>query len=406
MDIGKLWKERAHFFWGEVLPYFRYVASSGLAAFLIILFIVSTHYYANLLEQLPENFPVNWIALICLLPVLTLSPIRTFFKPADIIFLLPAEHRMKPYIQNTMIFSLVVQSVFTTVIWFVIWPMYRVSMGANGDIFFVLLFVLLVMKWTNLYGHWQEEQFQERNHRTLYTLLLRWVLTAVLLYLLFTFTLMKVVFITALVLLTYIISLRLPSKFMIHWDHLIKIEQQQRAKYYVFLSWFVDVPELHSRVSARRIISKISNMLAFTQQNTFRYLYLKTFIRSEIFGIILRLTFVGATIIFFLPQGVLKIGFFLFFIYLIGVQLSALEQHHRYTFWIHVYPLAKEERINSVLHVIIRIHMVIVLLLFLVVFFTMTIKLNAIYLFIGTIMLFTMYHYRLRKNLGRRGMDG
>lgn len=404
MDTGKLWKERARFFWGEVLPYFRYVASSGLAAFLIILFIVSTHYYANLLEHLPENFPVNWIALIGLLPVLILSPIRTFIKPADIIFLLPAEHKMKPYIQKTMVVSYVVQSFFTAVIWFVIWPLYRVSMGVGGDIFLILLFVLLIMKWTNLYSHWQEQQFQEPVRRKLYTLL-RWVLTALLLYLLFSFTLIKGILITALVLLTYIISLRLPAKFMLHWDNLIAIEKQQRAKYYVFLSWFVDVPELQSRISARHIISRSTDMFAFKQGNTFRYLYVKTFVRSDIFGIILRLIGIGAIIIYFLPQEILKVSFFVFFIYLIGVQLSALEQHHRYMFWIHVYPLGREERVNSVLYVIIRVHIVIALFLFLIIFLTMTVKLYAVYVLLLTTSLFTMYHLKLRRNLKRRSMD-
>lgn len=404
MDTGKLWKDRARFFWGEVLPYFRYVASSGLAAFLFILFIVSTHYYSNLLENLPENFPTRWIALVCLLPVLALSPIRTFFKPADIIFLLPAEHKMKPYIQKTMIVSMIIQSFFTTVIWFVVWPLYRISMGVGGEVFLMILFVLLVMKWTNLYGYWQEQQFQDPIQRKLYTLL-RWVLTALLLYLLFSFTLIKGIFITALVLLTYIISLRLPSRFMMHWDYLIGIERQQKAKYYMFLSWFVDVPELQNRVSARRIISGITNMLAFNQRNTFRYLYLKTLIRSDIFGIILRLIWIGAIIIYFLPQEILKVSFFIFFIYLIGVQLSALEQHHRYMFWIQVYPLGREERVNSVLYVVSRVHIIITLLLFFIVFLTMTIKLNALYVLFLSAGLFFMYHLKLRKSLKRRGTE-
>lgn len=404
MDTKRLWNNRTASFWGEILPHLRYVLSSGLAAFMVILFIVSTHYYAHFINHFPNDFPANWVIAIILLPIITLSPIRTFFKPADIIYLLPAETKMKSYLQRSFNFSFALQSVLAAVVWFIAWPMYRESTDANGLVFLLVLFILLVMKWINLYGRWHEMQFQENAHRR-YFAFLRWVLNAVSLYVLFTFVFWKAGIFIALALLTYALSLRLPSKHVIHWEYLIELEKQQRARYYQFLSWFVDMPEHQNQVHPRLLFSKVTKFLSFQQQSTYRYLYLKTWIRSDLFGIAIRLIVVGIIMIYLLPQDLLKAILFIFFVYLIGVQLSALAYYHRYVFWIHVYPLTEDTRVKSVLQVIFGVHIMALHLLYFPFLLTFSSMKYAIGTYIFGIIILYIHYLKLQKNLRRKSDD-
>lgn len=403
IDAKGLWRKRAIIFWSSIFPYLRYVISSGLAIFLFVFTIISIHYYAELLQQLPERFPVNWIAVFCLLPALAFNPIRTYLKRADIIFLLPAEFKLKAYFGQAMSFSLIMQSVIVAFVWLVIWPLYRVSEGANPGLLVLILVLLFVIKWTSLLGHWQELQLQERSHRTSYVLL-RWLMTGALLYILFTFNPFKAAIVIALSLLAYIASLRLSAKFAINWDHLIAVEEQQHAKYYSFLSWFVDTPQYQSKIHSRPLLSRLTNLLDFKQKNTYRFLYLKTFLRTDVYSVVLRLTLIGIAIVYLLENDILKGALFVLFGYIIGVQLSALEQHHRYSFWLQIYPLRREERINSVTAVIVRLHLIIYVLLYGAVLLSMGTEPTVLYVLAIGAVCFVAQYLRLKSSLKRKNM--
>lgn len=402
IEDGTLWRKRAGLFWREILPYFRYVISSGLALVLLILFIVTVHYYAKLIDHIPANFPVNWIAVAVLLPTLAFSPVRTYFRRADIVFLLPAEHRLKRYISRTLLLSLIVQSLFTLLVWLAIWPLYRVTEGAGTSVFVLLLAVLLVMKSTNIYGRWQEQQMQYERTRTL-MMTVRWIAVGALLYILFTYPPLQAMIVIGLALLAYIFALRLPAKFNLNWEQLIKIEEQQQAKYYAFLSWFIDVPQYERKTVQRRYLNWASNMLKFQQSNAFRYLYLKTFLRSDLFSMVVRLTVIGLIAIFFVENELVKGFLFLFFSYVIGVQLATLEQHHRYSFWLQVYPLRNEVRLQAVLNLVRTIHAVAMLLLYAVALLSLGFVLMSFYILVVGIILWFGYHIkrkRARMNVG------
>ncbi len=398
MDMKKLWKSRASTFWGEVIPYFKYVASSGLAAFMFIFFILSIRYYALFLNALPENFPVHLVALGLLLPALVLCPIRTYMKPADIIFLLPAETQMSGYINVSKKVSYLIQFLILSFLWVALWPLYRASQLAEGALFFIILFILLITKWTNIYGYWQELQFQNQHHRTFYVIF-RVLLTIIILYMLFTYHFIApVVIISAVLMLIYIGALKWPTRFIIHWERLIDLEKKKRGQYYTFLSWFVEVPEILSKVHRRSLLSKTTNWISFRQSNTYLYLYLKTFIRSDMLGMVTRLTILGAVIIFFLHNDYFKLAVFIFFIYLTGVQLSALVQAHQYMFWTQIYPISVKERRLSVYKLIRSIHIHVLILLSIVLAFTMSEKIYAL----GTIlciMILFIFHYFKKSRL-------
>lgn len=397
MDTGELRRKRAALFWRAILPYLKYVVSSGLAAFLFIAFIIFTHYYAGLIERLPAQLPVDLIAWALLCPVMIIHPIRTYLQSADIIFLLPAEHRLHDYFKLSLRRSLVLQSVITAVIWLAVWPLYRAGMEVTGSVFWLILFMLLVMKGVNLYGRWQELQLVAQTVRRRFVLL-RILLQAVLLYVMLAAHGPLAILIIAAILIIYLLLLRQPAKFNLNWELLISKEQLQSAKYYTFLSWFVDIPEMKKRVHHRHGLSHLTKLLAFKQRNAYRFLYLKTLIRSEIPGMVLRFLLLGMVMIALLPQVILKAVIFLCFVYFIGVQLSALEQYHRYSIWIHLYPLPSVQRIQSVVAVVAWVQLMLLMLLSIPLWYTLSSPMHALYTLLAGLALFIIQQIQLRRS--------
>lgn len=400
IEDGTLWRRRAGIFWREILPYFRYVASSGLALFLFVLFIITVNYYAKFIDNIPEHFPVHWIAVAALLPTLAFAPVRTFFRQADIVFLLPAEHRLQRYISHAFWLSLIVQSIWTLVVWLAVWPLYRVTEGVGTSVFVLLLALLLIMKWTNLYGRWQEQQMQYERTRVA-MMSVRWFANAALLYVLFMYEHLPAFIVIGLALLTYVFALRLPAKFVLNWGQLIKVEEQQRAKYYTFLSWFIDMPQYERKLVQRRYLNWAFNMIRFQQSNAYHYLYFKTFLRSDLFSIVVRLAIIGFIAIFFVEHELVKGFLFICFSYVIGVQLATLEQHHRYSFWVQIYPLHDDARRKSVLKLVRTIHAVAMGWLFVAVLSSLGLAWVALYVLGAGIVLWFAYHIkRARMNVG------
>ncbi|HEY0828667.1 MAG TPA: ABC transporter permease [Bacilli bacterium] len=369
MEMKQMWMKRATQFWMSILPYFRYVIQSGFLIFLILGSIVFSVLYAQWLQQLPDNFQGKWIVALALIPVLAASPVRTFLKKADLVYLLPLESKMGGYTRSSLVYSFVFQSVLVCLVFFVALPLY--VPGDNIAPVLGLLFFVLLIKSVNLYGSWQEKKFSMTSSRRIYTLL-RWAGTSGLILLILWFPLQQAGLILLLVLFTYVVSLQLPSRYNIRWELLVQLEQHALSRWYYFISWFVDIPERPAQISRRPLISRLTNVVPFLQSHTYRYLYLKSFVRTELYGIVLRLTLIGMIVISAVENDVVKGFIFLLFVYFCGVQLSALKQQHRYVFWVNIYPLPLSGREPSAVSVIFRLHLVVVLLLSVPIFITMS----------------------------------
>jgi ABC-2 type transport system permease protein len=102
-------------------------------------------------------------------------------------------------------------------------------------------------------------------------------------------------------------------------------------------------------VRRRRWLAAVGRRLAVRQDNTFAYLYEKSLLRSELFGIYGRMCLVGVVLIWLLSDLWLK-SLFLVGIPLLGlVQLSTLADAHRYTFWLELYPVPRQQQASAVL---------------------------------------------------------
>ncbi|MDP5272631.1 ABC transporter permease [Chengkuizengella axinellae] len=396
--MNDLWNKRVMEFWKEVAPYLKFVLNGGLIAFIVISFSIGSIYYRRFLENPPPDFPIHFLLTCIMLLFIALNPIRTYLREADLIYLVPAEHQMNKYFNKSITASFITQGSVLTFIWILLYPLYLVTNETNSMTFFIFLLMLFIFKWILMLGNWQEQQFQSNVHRKIYSVL-RWLISFVVLYVLLTFNSFKGFVFIGIVLMTYFISFRLIPSYMIHWNRLIFVEQQHKARIYAFLSWFVDVPQLSKRVKHRKMLSRSIKLVPFQQENTYLYLYFVTWIRSDLFGMIVRMTLVGIVLVTFLSIVWMKYFIFIAVVYLSGLQILSLRHYHQNMFWVNIYPLPKELRIEGVLKNSFRIHIIIILIISIPFILTITNLILGFVLLALSILLSKIYHRSLGKKL-------
>src|SRR5699024_11235734 len=108
-DSIQFFKERFKEHLKELNRYLRYIFNGHIAFAMFFFISVFAVYYQQLLQKLPENFPVALVVGIIFGLVVSHSPIRTLLKEPDLIFLTVAENKMRHYFRRTIVYSFIVQ---------------------------------------------------------------------------------------------------------------------------------------------------------------------------------------------------------------------------------------------------------------------------------------------------------
>ena len=349
MDVRILWKRRLASFAKEAAGYSRYIANSGSIAFLIFAFIGGAIYYNQLLQSIPPDLPVEWGMAILFAFLIASGKIRTFIKEGDRVFVLPAEKDMGPYFKGAIGYSAIVQSIILFLLLLLAWPLYRHCMGEDTLPFLQVIFTLIVLKVANILAVWQELKIDHRGMKVFHKVIRMLVLVPIL-YFYFSWG-MNFVLAGAIVALLFVSLVYYRSIFgkrLLRWDDLIQEEKKAMSRFYRFMNGFIDVPGVSVSVHRRSWLSGITNRLSFSQENTYTYLILKSFIRSDLSGIILRMAILGLAVIIFIPGDLGKGTAYGIFLYLVGVQLIALRQIHAHVFWFFLYPVDARQRIEAI----------------------------------------------------------
>jgi ABC-2 type transport system permease protein len=349
--IEKLWFDRLRSFWIEAMQYGSYVARSGFLAFLFGGFIVGIYFYNKTLETLTDSFPYAWITTPVLLAALAISPIRTFLKKADTIFLLPAEGKMDAYFRKSRIYSFLLQAIIVVIACLAVWPLYRHCLGVRTESLLLYLIFLLCTKALQIFSSWNEGRLVFKRPRTQIQIL-RWSFSILVVYVLFGYGLILAAILLLLACCVILLLFKRASLHAIPWDYLIQAEQKHQAAHYLFFSWFVDVPQRATQVKHRILLSKWTRLYDFKPSNTYLYLYTKALLRSELFSILLRVTLLGILLLVVITNDTARAFIYIMIIYISSIQISSLEQQHRYAFWLHLYPLQQEWQVKALSKII------------------------------------------------------
>jgi ABC-2 type transport system permease protein len=351
-----LWKERFATFAKETGSYLRYIFNGHLVIVLLFLIGSAAFYYQEWIKTLDPNFPAGWVMALLLAAILTYSPIQTFLTEADKIFLLPLETRLADYFRKSVIFSLTLQSYLLLIMLAVLMPLHVKIHGANFKSFFILLAVLILLKWINLLIRWRVQYYIETSAKVADSLV-RYCINAVLLYFVFSGAqLFFAAFPSIMLLLLYGYYKKQTSNKGLKWEQLIEDEEKRMNSFYRIANLFTDVPKLRDRTKRRKWLDWLFNAIPYRQELTFSHLYVRTFARAgDYFGLLIRLTVIGGAALYFFTYGPGQIVIAILFLYLTGFQLLPLWNHHQNKLWINLYPVQESARKKSFTSLLLRI---------------------------------------------------
>lgn len=346
--LETLLRERSRRFAREIRPYVFYALQSGTMAF-ALLFMAGLFVYQQLLAEAPPGFPFALLASVALMAALSRVSIRTYLKEADQLYLLPLESEMQGCIRQALKRAYIRQAFLLTAVLAAVWPMIRATDAQAGwRKFAVLLVMLLLLLGSQLHARWTELSQSEESVRRWLTAL-RWIVSWASAYFLVAFPLWLGVFIVAAGTAGYVLLLRfVPGQKTIPWLALIAEERRQQAAMFRFLNQFVDVPSLRSKPRALPAPPRLAEWLGFRPQRTYVFVYFLVWLRSEWFGISLRLTAIGVFLVAISGGGLSALLLFALFAVLIAMQLKELEGVYRNYEWTRMYPLPTGLRDSSV----------------------------------------------------------
>ena len=244
MNSQQFWKNRFVEYMKEMQKYLRYIFNGHLVFVMVLVLGGGAYYYSDWVKTLESDFPVALIMAIILALLVTRSPIHTFLKEADMVFILPLETQLKSYFNRSILLSLVMQGYVLLVVLAVLMPMYAKVTGANLNDFIGLFILLLIMKFLNLYISWYVLKYQEI-FTSRVDLFIRFFINGVLLFLVINQSMILLPILTLLVLIGLFFYYRVATRQKIlKWDRLIALEKKRLLSFYRIANLFTDVPSL------------------------------------------------------------------------------------------------------------------------------------------------------------------
>lgn len=353
-EMNKKWKERRADYWNEALRYFRLIGNSGFMFSILVAFIVGSYYYSVFLDWLPATFPTPLVFAVISAFLLVRSPIRTFLKEADLVFLLPLEERMAGYFHKSRMYCFTLQSFTLIIVMFILSPLFYARISGSMAMFFFSLVVLLLVKYWNITASWQEMHMQDGGSRR-GSVFLRALITFAFVWLLFLHAPIYYIIAPAIVMMLLSLYYYRPigQKRTLKWERLLDVEDKRLTAFYRIANLFTEVPRIKNRVKPRRWLTPLASGLPFAKRSVFTSIFLKTFLRAnDYFGTYMRLLIVGAIVLWLIPQGYGQLLVFLLVLYISGLQLFTLWRHPSGAMWENLYPVAKKDRLRSFLHVV------------------------------------------------------
>ncbi|WP_281885049.1 ABC transporter permease [Paenibacillus sp. YYML68] len=353
-----LWRRRSTAFSQEIRPYLVYALQS-LSLIIVVAFLGLMYTYDRILPEAPPGFPFAELITAILVPVMAITPIRTYVRAADLVFLIPLENELKAtYMKHAVHRAFLAQSALLLLLWLAVWPAYIQIEGAKPGFWHVLL-VLIAMKRLLLQAKWAELQYSD-----IYELVMwraaRWAAALGGVYGLLVLKPGLGSLLVAAVGFAYLFVIRSTARASMNWNRLADTELAHRSFIFRLLNQFVDVGHVQSRPRNRRFPRRLLAVLAglrFRSTDTYRYLYVRVWLRSELFGITIRLWSIGAGLLLSSSGDWVPSALYLLFVWLVGVQLQELPKAYLHSDWSYIYPLPAELRAVSVQRLIRTIHM-------------------------------------------------
>ncbi|MCM3738306.1 ABC transporter permease [Bacillus cytotoxicus] len=340
MTIETLWTSRFQQHLQKITMYFARIASGLIYSFLILLG-VGGYYYAKFLRSFPSDSVALTIVTILLTMILTRCPIRTFLQKPDMLYLLPIEAKLTYYMKHSLLYSYLIQLFPLLCAVLIITPLAQQSLHTTPAFLCGAFVILAFIKWWNMYVHWTYRNTEFAS----YWLLIRIFCNAAITYTMFQFTLIMIVGSILLVMALLFLYTMNKQKRHIHWEYFIEQEEKMDMRFYQFVHFFTDVPQIKQQVKQRKWLTIWMERILYKKRSPFLYLYSLSFVRTnDYFGMYIRLTLVGGFLSYYIPSLIGTGIAALCFLYISYLQLRALWNYFSGNNIVALYPVSVVER--------------------------------------------------------------
>lgn len=329
--------------------------------FVIALFFLAGALAYSYSQLLATVKPSDWWPRLVLVIFLTLlaqiGRLATLLEMPDEIFMLARSESMQAYFKQDFNYSLWPAMLTSLLGISIALPLGMTITKINVIQMLLIIITGLAIKTTSLAVNFQDISWSAMS--TAQSRLWRWGLALicwiVAWYLGFAYA-------CILALLACFWRLRQLKQLRINWRLAVEVEDDRMMSLYRFFNLFTDVPMVQGRIRRRRWANPIINFLG--DDNAWSFLYSHALVRgNEIFGLLVRLTFLGMLVIFFIPAGWLNTCFSVLFLYLLMTQILPLFDQFRDNVFTYIYPLKADLQLRSFKRLLVKSLLVMAVLL-------------------------------------------
>ncbi|WP_316274859.1 ABC transporter permease [Bacillus halotolerans] len=344
-----IWQSRLQEHIKETRMYMKYMLNDHLVIVLIFFIAGAASWYSKWIRDIPAHFPSFWVMAVLFSLVLTGSYVRTLLKEADLVFLLPLEAKMEPYLRQAFVYSYVSQLFPLIALSLVAMPLYfAVTPGASLVSYAAVFVQLLLLKAWNQALEWRMTFQNDRSMKQM-DLVIRFAANTLVLYFVFqsVYVYALVIYIIMAALYLYVSSAAKGKTFK--WESHIEHELRRKQRFYRIANLFTDVPHLKKQAKRRAYLDFLLRFVPFEQRKTFAYMFARAFLRSsDYLGIQVRLTVIFALIMMYASASPMIAGILtVFTVFITGIQLLPLFGHFDHLALQELYPVKKEAKLKS-----------------------------------------------------------
>ncbi|MEB5684930.1 ABC transporter permease EcsB [Mammaliicoccus lentus] len=323
----------------EKLNYNKFIFNGHFLIFLTIMLGAFALGYSNWLQDIPQNINYRLI-LSVILAVVSIFPLRTLFREADKLYLLPFEKHLSIYIKKAIIYSYINRLFLPIIVLIVGFPLFYELLGSKFYLYItviVLSFIYplmgLIIKWFWLkYGLevWGANILLFIVYASGYFITLKVGLFSGIT--------------TILVLISLVILMESINRGTFYqWETLIAIEYNHKMNYYKLVNMFTDVKVLNERTVRRKYLDlflRIPSSKKFNEIYMYKFLFIRSFARGkDAFFIVLRFLIIGLILIWWIDQAIISAILGALIMYLLILQLSQFYKQQAYGLWPQVWPV-------------------------------------------------------------------
>ncbi|WP_243291452.1 ABC transporter permease [Bacillus sp. FJAT-47783] len=352
-SVQDIWKNRLSEYLKELRTYLRYMFNDHLLFVMIFVVGGGAYWYQGWLRNIPETFPAPFIIPLLFTFVVTFAHVRTLLKEPDIVFLLPLEKEFSTYFKRAFTYSYISQLYPLIIVTVIIVPLYVRVFSTSSSGLFILFGTLLLVKLWNQAVHWHLTHFPDRASQ-MSDVIVRFVINFLFIYFFIVKAHMFTLLMIIIMVLYWLYFKQMAKKKSVKWEFLIDEENRRQHTFYRIANLFTDVPKLKNKVKRRSWLDWTLAAFSYKQENTFFYLYARSFLRTgDYFGIFIRLLGIAVVIAFFIPLSF--IGSVLLsatMLFLTSIQLVSLFKQHDILTVPRLYPVKHSLKQKSFLRLL------------------------------------------------------